>query len=146
MGTTMTTTMLGRTLTRSARQLTASPASLLSASSRRAFTSSSSKRQHFHDVDSQALKVLVVDFYAHWCGPCKMISPTLAKAIPQDSDVDLVTVNIDDQMELAANYKVRAVPTIVALRNGSELDRFIGVKDERAVKDFVQKAAARQTT
>ena len=74
--TTMTTTMLGRTLTRSARQLTASPASLLSASSRRAFTSSSSKRQHFHDVDSQALKelfakrgedkVLVVDFYAQY--------------------------------------------------------------------------------
>lgn len=78
----------------------------------------------------------VVDFYADWCAPCRVVSPTMELLSQEfDSKVLFLKVNVDDEGELAARYSVRSIPTIMLFKNGEEVDRFIGA----ASKDFYMK-------
>ncbi|KAI5450812.1 hypothetical protein NCC49_002818 [Naganishia albida] len=80
--------------------------------------------------------VVLVDFYATWCGPCKMLTPTLEK-ISKEKDVDLVTIDVDECGEIAAKYKIRAMPTVIAFRDGKPVDQFMGALPEVSVRKFV---------
>jgi thioredoxin 1 len=79
----------------------------------------------------------VVDFYATWCGPCKMIAPVLEKVV-QQSGINLVKVDIDAVQELASQYQVTSVPTVMLFRDGKPIKQFIGVREETFVKEFIQ--------
>lgn len=81
-------------------------------------------------------KLVVVDFYATWCGPCKMLTPVLAK-VTQSQDVLLVKVDVDQVADVAAEYEISSLPTVVAVKRSRELERFVGVKDEQAVRKFI---------
>src|SRR5690242_5076693 len=81
----------------------------------------------------------VVDFYATWCGPCKMIAPVLEKVVQQSgSGINLVKVDIDAVQELASQYQVTSVPTVMLFRDGKPIKQFIGVREETFVKEFIQ--------
>ena len=73
---------------------------------------------------------IFVDFYADWCGPCKMMMPVLEKVSEELSDtgVTFVKVNADEERELSAEFGVRGIPTFVMLENGEVKNRFSGVK------------------
>lgn len=79
----------------------------------------------------------LVDFWAEWCGPCRMIAPTIAE-LAEDFDGRAVVgkVNIDDQPRIAENYKVRSIPTLLFFRNGEVVSQVIGVqpKEKLAAK------------
>jgi thioredoxin 1 len=78
--------------------------------------------------------VALVDFWASWCMPCKMMAPVLnelAEAV--DDKVKICKINIEEQQQLANTFKVKSIPTIVIFRNGKEVDRVVGVK----TKDFL---------
>lgn len=79
----------------------------------------------------------LVDFWAEWCGPCRMIAPTIAE-LAEDFDGRAVVgkVNIDDQPRIAENYKVRSIPTLLFFLNGEVVGQVIGVqtKDKLAAK------------
>ncbi|KAL7414840.1 putative thioredoxin [Mrakia frigida] len=86
-------------------------------------------------------RLVLVDFYAEWCRPCKMLAPTLHKvAEKEELDIDLVTVDTEDLQEIAAKYKISSLPTVFAFRNGEPVDKFVGMRNEQAVIDFVKKA------
>ena len=80
------------------------------------------------DTDVEAAPLAMVDFWASWCGPCKMLSPTV-EAIAQEYDGKVLVgkVNVDEEPELARQFGVMSIPTVVFLKNGVEFDRKVGV-------------------
>ena len=72
-------------------------------------------------------KLLVVDFYATWCGPCKKLSPTLDEVSEEFGDrVNIVKVDVDESEDLAMTYGIRSVPTVLFFKNGQQVDKFVG--------------------
>ncbi|KAG8946486.1 hypothetical protein FRC04_011662 [Tulasnella sp. 424] len=110
--------------------------------SRRAFHASRFAKEHYLDAtpevfEKQVLnasdpnKLVLVDFYADWCGPCKTLTPLLKRMTSDVSEtdgkkVDLVTVDTDTQAELAQKYDIRALPTVTAFKGGKPLGHFVG--------------------
>ena len=93
--------------------------------------------QHFEeatfDAAVNAAPLAMVDFWADWCGPCKMLSPIIEKlAEAYDGKVLTGKVNVDDEPELAQRFNVASIPTVVFLKNGAEFDRKIGVMPAEA--------------
>ena len=69
---------------------------------------------------------VLVDFFAEWCGPCKMLSPILHEVEDERTDVKICKVNIDDNFELAKAYKVMSIPTMIVFKDGKETVRIVG--------------------
>lgn len=83
---------------------------------------------------------VLVDFHANWCGPCKILGPRLEKAVAkQQGRVTMAKVDIDEHTDLAIEYEVSAVPTVIAMRDGHIIDRFVGIKDEDQIDSFLGK-------
>ncbi|RIJ50890.1 thioredoxin [Maribellus luteus] len=77
--------------------------------------------------------VLLVDFWAAWCGPCKIIAPTLNEIADTQNDFRVAKVNVDHNQQLAQRYNVRNIPTMLIFRDGKEAGRIVGVKTKRAI-------------
>lgn len=79
----------------------------------------------------------VVDFYATWCGPCKMLGPVFEE-VAKESDIQFVKVDIDDHEELCREYKVMSVPTLILFENGKEVRRNIGFIPKDKLIEFIK--------
>lgn len=86
--------------------------------------------------------VVLVDFWAPWCGPCKMIAPTLNDIAETESDFTVAKVNVDQNQPLAKKFKVRNIPTMLILKDGVEAGRIVGVKTKRSILKEVQAVMA----
>ncbi|XP_025045784.1 thioredoxin, mitochondrial [Pelodiscus sinensis] len=94
----------------------------------------------FQDRVMNSQKPVVVDFHAQWCGPCKILGPRLEKMVAkQQGKVLMAKVDIDDHTDLAIEYEVSAVPTVLAVKNGDVVDKFVGIKDEDQLEAFLKK-------
>ena len=72
-------------------------------------------------------KLMMVDFWASWCGPCRMLGPVIEQLDNQYPDVVVGKVNVDDEQELAMRYGVMSIPTVIFFKDGKEIDRKVGV-------------------
>ena len=68
-----------------------------------------------------------MDFYADWCGPCKMLSPVVEEVAQENSNIKVVKINVDESQEIAVKYQVMSIPTLVVIKNGNEVTRSVGV-------------------
>ena len=85
------------------------------------------------DAAVAAAPLAMVDFWADWCGPCKMLSPVIESLAGQyDGRVLVGKVNVDEEPELARRFGIMSIPTVVFLKNGQEIDRKVGVMPARA--------------
>ena len=84
--------------------------------------------------------VVLVDFHADWCGPCKMLEPVVA-TIAAETEAMVAKVDVDAHQQLAAQYQVRGVPTIVLFADGEPVERFSGVRGEEELRALVQQYA-----
>ena len=80
---------------------------------------------------------VLVDFYADWCGPCKMLRPTLEELSAERSDVKFAAINIDDNPEMADEYGISSIPCVILFKNGAETERSIGLRPKEAFEDLL---------
>ena len=86
---------------------------------------------------------VLVDFWAEWCGPCKMISPILEELADEyDGKVKIGKVNIDEQQSVAAEYGIRAIPTLLLFHKGQVADQIVGLRSKRDLKASFDRVAA----
>ena len=84
-------------------------------------------------------KATLVDFFAEWCGPCKMQTPILHKVADEYSDkMKFGAVNVDESEEIAAKYGVQSIPTLMVFKNGEVVKRAEGMKNESQLKDWLK--------
>ena len=91
---------------------------------------------HLKNEDFKALieEKILVDFYANWCGPCKMLAPELEKV---ESNIKVVKVDVDEFEELSRNYGVMSIPTLILFDKGKEVKRNIGFMDKDRIEKFL---------
>tara|TARA_B100000900_G_scaffold416199_1_gene449964 strand:+ start:7876 stop:8199 length:324 start_codon:yes stop_codon:yes gene_type:complete len=93
--------------------------------------------QNFKDTISSAAVPVLVDFWAPWCGPCKAIAPILEELSGElEGKVQITKVNVDENSTIAAEYNIRAIPTLLLFKNGSLAEQFVGMvgKDDLKAK------------
>ncbi|KAG2231098.1 hypothetical protein INT48_003467 [Thamnidium elegans] len=95
----------------------------------------------FDSLVTKANHPVIVDFYADWCGPCKMLGPLLSKSVAANPNVTLIKINVDDNQEIASKFKVAALPTVSAFNDGKVVDSFVGMRSGPMVEQFVKKHA-----
>lgn len=86
---------------------------------------------------------VVVNFHADWCEPCKKLTPTLKEMIEPLSDINLAVIDVEKHPELVESFEVKAVPAVVALRNGHVVDKFIGLVEKDMIIKLMEKLGSR---
>lgn len=82
-------------------------------------------------------KTVLVDFYADWCGPCKMLSPIVDQIAAENSDFDVYKLNVDEAPEIAAKYGVMSIPTLIVFKNGQAVGKTIGVQSKQTILNML---------
>lgn len=83
--------------------------------------------QNFEEEVLKSEKPVLVDFYADWCGPCKMLSPIVDEVANEKEDIKVCRINIDEEQDVAVEYGIMSIPTLVVIKNGEEAKRSVGV-------------------
>ncbi len=88
--------------------------------------------KNFHEVVLQSEIPVLVDFYADWCGPCKMMSPILEELSQEfDSKIKIVKINVDNNPELASEYGVMSIPNMIIFENGKQKENIVGARSKQ---------------
>ena len=83
-------------------------------------------------------KTVLIDFYADWCGPCKMFSPVVEAVANENKDIKVVKVNVDDAQDLAIQYQVMSIPTTIVIKEGKEVNRVVGMVSKSDLLEMVK--------
>jgi thioredoxin 1 len=94
----------------------------------------------FKEVISGKSTPILVDFYADWCGPCKMIAPVLEEVAGEFKDkVEIFKVNVDVSRNIPGEFSVSSIPTLIMLKDGAEVERFVGYKSKKELQDILNR-------
>ncbi len=83
-------------------------------------------------------KAVLVDFFATWCGPCQMLAPVIEKVSEEDNSLKVIKVDIDNDYDLAAKYKIEVVPTLALFKDGKVVKKSEGFLDINELKEFIK--------
>lgn len=99
--------------------------------------------QTFHQEISQSTMPVLIDFYADWCGPCRLLAPMLERLASEFAGrVKIAKVNIDDEPMLADRFQVESIPTLLFMQNGQVIGRTSGLPSEAALRQTLEKVAS----
>ena len=90
-------------------------------------------RDNFEQEVLKSNKTVLLDFWAAWCGPCKMISPIVDEIAGEVTDTKVGKINIDEQPELASAFGIMSIPTLVAIKDGKVVNKMVGVRPKASI-------------
>ena len=94
-------------------------------------------RENFEEEVLKADRKVLVDFYADWCGPCKMLAPIVEEVASEHEDLKVVRINIDNEESIAMDYQIMSIPTLVLIKDGKEVDRVIGYVQKKVIETMI---------
>ena len=93
--------------------------------------------QEFQDVISNN-ELVFVDFYANWCGPCKMLAPSIEKLADEHPNVKVVKIDVDQEPSLAMQFQVQSIPTLITVKGGQPVARQLGFVPYQVLEDMIK--------
>lgn len=97
-------------------------------------------KENFEEKVLQSEKPVLVDFWASWCGPCRMMSPIVDRIAEERDDIAVGKVNVDDQPELAAQFGIMSIPTLLVFKNGAVAQKTVGVQPRESLLALLDQA------
>ena len=94
-------------------------------------------KNNFQDEVMHSDKPVLLDFWASWCGPCRMVSPIVDEIAAERSDIKVGKINVDEQPELAAQFGVMSIPTLVVMKNGQIVNQAVGARPRSAIESML---------
>lgn len=94
-------------------------------------------KNNFQNEVINSDKPVLLDFWAPWCGPCRMVSPVLEEIAGERSDIKIGKINVDEQRELASQFRILGIPTLVVVKNGKIVNRSTGAKPKNAILEML---------
>ncbi len=95
-------------------------------------------KENFNEEVLNADKPVLLDFWASWCGPCRMVSPIVDEIAEEVSTIKVCKVNVDEQPELAQQFQVMSIPTLIVMKNGKITNQSVGAKPKAAILDLLK--------
>ena len=90
-------------------------------------------KQNFQEEVIQSDKPVLLDFWAPWCGPCRMVGPILDEIARERSDIKVAKINVDEESELAMQFRVMSIPTLVVMKNGQVVSQSAGARPKSQI-------------
>lgn len=95
-------------------------------------------KDSYHNEVMETEKVVVIDFWATWCGPCKMMAPVVEEVAKDYPGVKVCKVNVDEEPELSNAFKIVSIPTIVVIKNGEIIDSVVGYRPKEDIEKIIK--------
>lgn len=94
--------------------------------------------ENFEKEVLESEKPVLIDFFADWCGPCKMLSPIVEQIAEENDQIKVVKINIDNEQDLAVKYGIMSIPTLVVIKNGQESSRSVGLISKEEILELIK--------
>lgn len=94
-------------------------------------------KENFEKEVMKSDKLVLLDFWATWCGPCRMVSPVVDEIAREVASIKVGKINVDEQQELAAQFKVMSIPTLAVVKNGKVVQTSIGAKPKASILNMI---------
>jgi len=94
-------------------------------------------KDNFEETVGKSEKPILVDFWAEWCGPCRMVGPVLEEISQEKETVVIGKLNVDEEQELAQEFGVMSIPTMILFKEGKAVSQIIGAQPKEALEEFI---------
>ena len=94
-------------------------------------------KENFTELVENSAKPVLLDFWAPWCGPCRMVAPIVEEIAAERSDMVLGKINVDEEMELAMKFGIASIPTLIVIKDGKEAGKLIGYRPKADIEKLL---------
>ncbi len=94
--------------------------------------------ENFEEEVIKSDKPVLVDFWATWCGPCRMIAPIVEQIAEENTDIKVCKVDVDDQPELTSSFGIQSIPTLIVFKNGEITNKAVGARSKEAILEMLK--------